>query len=161
MKMRLQHLLLILFVCLGSSCSKESLDSTDGTDIPIAENNVIVEDELLNVVNDHRIALGFNALDFSQEAYTQANSHNDYMISKGSLSHDNFSTRASKIAAEVGAEFVAENVAKDYDTAVEAFEKWLSSSSHKKTMEDEFTHTAVSVKVDASGNFYFTQLFFR
>lgn len=161
MKMRLQHLLLVLFVCLGNSCSKESLDDTNGSEIPIAKNNVVVEGELLAVVNDHRISLGFNSLEFSQEAYSEANSHNDYMISKGSLSHDNFSARASKIAAEVGAEFVAENVAKDYDTAVAAFENWLASVSHKKTMEGEFTHTAVSVKIDANGNFYFTQIFFR
>lgn len=158
MKMRLCGIALVLFVTLGASCTKESFDNTD---IPTAKNNVAVENELLNVVNDHRISLGFNALELSQEAYTEANLHNDYMISKGSLSHDNFSSRASKIAAEVGAEFVAENVAKDYDSATTAFEKWLSSSSHKKTMEGEFTHTAVSVKVDASGNFYFTQLFFR
>ncbi len=158
MKMRLHQFVLVLFVCLGASCSKESLDNTN---IPIAENEVAVEGELLNVVNNHRISLGYNALDFSQEAYQYANSHNDYMISKGSISHDNFSARASSIAAEVGAEYVAENVAKDYDTAVEAFENWLASSSHKKTMEDEFTHTAVSVKKDANGKFYFTQLFFR
>jgi len=158
MKMRLCQIALVLFVTLGASCTKESLDITD---IPTAENNFAVENELLDVVNNHRIALGFNSLAFSQEAYTQANSHNDYMILKGSLSHDNFSSRASKISAEVGAEFVAENVAKDYDTAAEAFENWLSSSSHKKTMEGEFTHTAVSVKVDANDKFYFTQLFFR
>ncbi|MGI9550613.1 MAG: CAP domain-containing protein [Aurantibacter sp.] len=156
--MRLHHIVLVLFVCLGASCSTESLGETN---IPIAENEVAVENELLNVVNGHRTSLGYNALNFSQEAYDYANSHNDYMISKGSISHDNFSARASSIAAEVGAEYVAENVAKDYDTAVAAFENWLASSSHKKTMEGEFTHTAVSVKKDAGGNFYFTQLFFR
>lgn len=160
MKMRIYQLLLIVLICFGASCEKESTSNSD-IDIPVAQNNVVVENELLNVVNEHRASLGYNALDFSEAAYTHANSHNDYMISKGSLSHDNFSSRASKIAAEVGAEFVAENVAKNYDTAAGAFEKWLSSSSHKKTMEGEFTHTAVSVKVDPSGNFYFTQLFFR
>lgn len=158
MKMRLCRIALVLFVTLGASCTKESLDTTD---IPTAENNVAVENELLSVVNDHRIALGFNALEFSQEAYNHANTHNEYMISKGGLSHDNFSARASSIASELGAEFVAENVAKDYNSAAGAFEKWLSSSSHKKTMEGEFTHTAVSVKVDPNGTFYFTQLFFR
>ena len=95
MKMRLCQIALVLFVVLGASCEKESLGTTD---IPTAENNVAVENELLNVVNDHRISLGFNALEFSQEAYTHANSHNDYMISKGGLSHDNFSSRASSIA---------------------------------------------------------------
>lgn len=158
MKMRLCQIALVLFVVLGASCTKESLEITD---IPTAENNVAVENELLSVVNDHRTSLGFSALQFSEAAYSQANSHNEYMISKGGLSHDNFSSRASKIAAEVGAEFVAENVAKDYDDAAGAFEKWLSSSSHKSTMEGEFTHTAVSVKIDPNGNLYFTQLFFR
>lgn len=161
MKMKVHHFVLVMFICLGSSCSKESLENTDDIDVPIADNDAVVENELLSVVNDYRISLGYNALDFSQEAYEYAGLHNDYMISKGSLSHDNFSARASGIASEVGAEYVAENVAKDYDTAVEAFEGWLSSSNHKKTMEDEFTHTAVSVKKDANGKFYFTQLFFR
>jgi len=160
MKMRIYQLLLTVLISLGASCEKESIDNTT-IDIPIAENNLAIENELLDVVNDYRVSLGFNVLEFSQEAYNQANLHSDYMISKGSLSHDNFSSRASKISAEVGAEFIAENVAKDYGTAAGAFEKWLSSSSHKKTMEGEFTHTAVSVKVDANGKLYFTQLFFR
>jgi uncharacterized protein YkwD len=158
MKMRLHHIVLVMFVALGTSCSTESLETTN---IPIAENDVSVENELLNVVNNYRASLGYNTLDFSQEAYEYANIHTDYMLSKGSISHDNFSSRASSIATQVGAEYVAENVAKDYDNAIQAFEGWLSSSSHKKTMEGEFTHTAVSVKKDGNGNFYFTQLFFR
>ena len=56
---------------------------------------------------------------------------------------------------------VAENVAKDYDTALEAFEGWYNSSSHKKTMEGDFSHTAISVKKDELGNYYFTQLFYK
>ncbi|MBM1104937.1 CAP domain-containing protein [Aurantibacter crassamenti] len=161
MKMRLQHLMLVLFVCLGSSCSKESLENTNSSDLPIAKNNIVVEEELLDVVNNHRLSIGVNTLEFSEEAYVEANAHNDYMISKGNLSHDNFSSRASKIAAVIDVEYVAENVAKNFDTAAGAYENWLGSASHKKTMEGEFTHTAVSVKSDASGKLYFTQLFFR
>lgn len=160
MKMRIYQLMLVMLICFGASCEKEPL-SNSIIDIPVAQSNTVVENELLSVVNDHRTSLGLNVLEFSQEAYAEANSHNDYMISKGVLSHDNFSSRASKISAEVGAQFVAENVAKDFDSATGAFEKWLSSSSHKTTMEGEFTHTAVSVKIDAAGNLYFTQLFFR
>ena len=79
----------------------------------------------------------------------------------GGISHDNFSARASGIATEVNAEYVAENVATDYDTAQEAFEGWMKSSSHKKTMEGDFTHTAVSVKKASNDKYYFTQLFFK
>ena len=156
--MRMQYAFLILFVFILGSCSKESIENSN---IIEAENAIEVENELLNVVNDHRVSLGYTSLQFSAVAYDYANQHNDYMVANGSISHDNFSSRASKISSEVNAEYVAENVAKDYKTAFEAFEKWLSSPNHKKTMEGEFTHTAVSVKKDANGNLYFTQLFYR
>jgi uncharacterized protein YkwD len=158
MKMRLQNACLSLFVCILTSCSKESIETIS---IVEAKNAIEVENELLDVVNNHRVSLGYNTLEFSSVAYNYANNHNDYMISKGSLSHDGFSSRASNIASEVDAESVAENVAKDYDSAIETFESWLASSNHKKTLEGEFTHTAVSVKKNTEGSYYFTQLFFK
>lgn len=158
MKMRQLFALPVLFVLLFS-CTAEPL--AEEVIVEKAENNVQLEQELLGVVNDHRVSLGLNTLEFNEVAYKYANAHTDYMIAKGSLSHDNFSARASNIYAEVEAELVAENVAKEYVTASEAFEGWYLSASHKKTMEGQFTHTAVSVKKDADGVFYFTQLFFR
>ena len=158
MKMRTHFVALLLFVCTLASCSKESIETTN---IIEAKNAKEVEIKLLGIVNDHRVSLGQSVLEFSDIAYEYANDHNDYMISLGDINHDNFSARASKISSQIGAEFVAENVAKDYDSAVEAFDGWLNSSSHKKTMEDNFTHTAVSVKVNKAGDFYFTQIFFR
>lgn len=147
-----------MFVLLFS-CTAEPLQ--DDTIIAEAENNVILEQEVLAVVNDHRASLGLNQLEFSEIAYKYANKHTDYMISKGSLSHDNFSARASSINSEITVKMVAENVAKEYDTAMEAFEGWYQSSSHKKTMEGEFSHTAVSVKRNAEGDYYYTQLFYQ
>lgn len=158
MKMRTQFVVLVLFVCTLASCTKESLNTSN---IIEAENAKEVELELLRVVNDHRIAIDQPELEYSLVAYEYANEHNDYMISLGDINHHNFSSRASKISSQIGAEFVAENVAKDYDNAAEAFQGWLNSSSHKKTMEGDFTHTAVSVKINGAGDFYFTQIFFR
>ncbi|MFS4454556.1 CAP domain-containing protein [Maribacter sp. 2304DJ31-5] len=159
MKMRLHHAILVLFVFI-ISCTSENLDE-DTTSIVTAENNVQLEEALLELVNEHRVNLGINNLEFSEVAYKYANSHNDYMIAKGSLSHDNFSSRASNINSEEEVEMVAENVAKDYNTAQQAFQGWYTSSNHKKTMEGDFTHTAVSVKEDENGNYYFTQLFYK
>ncbi|QCX02086.1 CAP domain-containing protein [Aggregatimonas sangjinii] len=158
MKMKMKYAVLVCFAVLATACTKETAEAPI---VPEAENVIEIEGELLSVVNDHRIAQGLNALDYSAVAYEYANEHTDYMIAKGSISHDNFSARASKISAEERAEYVAENVAKDYDNATEAFLGWLDSSSHKSTMEGEFTHTAVSVKKNDAGNFYFTQIFFR
>ncbi|WP_339707679.1 CAP domain-containing protein [uncultured Kriegella sp.] len=158
MKIRLYHAFMVLFAFVAISCSKESIQIADK---PVAENNVDIESELLRVVNNYRETKGATALEFSAVAYTYANEHTDYMISKGNLSHDNFSARASSISSQENAQYVAENVAKDYETAIEAFENWLESSDHRKTIEGEFTHTAVSVKKDLQGKLYYTQLFFR
>lgn len=158
MKMRLHHALLVLFVFVANSCSKESIESTD---IPVSANAFAVEQELLEMINDHRASLGYNGLQYSAVAYEFANKHTDYMIAKGTISHDNFSARASSLSTRTDAEYVAENVARNYDTAAEAFASWLVSSTHRKTMEGEFSHTAVSVKEDTAGNYYFTQLFYR
>lgn len=158
MKMKFNGLLLAFLLCIGVSCTEESQDQSV---YEVNQNAVQVEDALLQVVNEHRTSLGFNALDFSPVAYEYANAHNDYMIAKGDLSHDHFSSRASNIASETNAEYVSENVAKDYPSAQKAFEGWLNSPNHRKTMEGEFTHTAVSVKVDDAGNYFYTQLFYR
>ena len=82
------------------------------------------------------------------------------MIATGSLNHDNFSARASEISSKVAAKAVSENVARNHDTAVEAMQGWLQSESHKKTMEGNYTHTAISIKEDPQGNLYYTQLFY-
>ena len=158
MKMRAQYAVLVLFVFILGSCSKEPIDNTPNIE---AVNVIALEQEVLEIVNSHRSELGTNTLEFSEVAYEYANKHTDYMISKGSLSHDNFSSRASSIASKVAVQMVAENVAKDYNTAQDAFVGWYESSNHKKTMEGDFTHTAVSVKKDENGNFYYTQLFYK
>ncbi|MCG2459404.1 CAP domain-containing protein [Flavobacteriaceae bacterium F89] len=158
MKMRLQYAVLVLFVLLANSCGKEPLESSAELE---TENAVPLEQELLGMVNDYRNTLGYSTLEFSPIAYDYANQHTDYMIATGSINHDGFTSRASNISTEVNASAVAENVAKDYPTAKVTFEKWVASSGHRKNIEGDFTHTAVSVKKDASGHYYYTQLFYR
>ena len=158
MKMRLLLAVAVLFVLLANSCSKESSSEVPATS---AQNVIALESELIEMVNAHRLDKGNNPLQFSAVAYEYANDHTDYMIDKGSLSHDNFSSRASSISSETDAEAVAENVAKDYPTAEAAFNGWMKSSAHRNTLEGNFTHTAVSVKKDTQGNYYYTQLFYR
>ncbi|MEB8346078.1 CAP domain-containing protein [Flavobacteriaceae bacterium KMM 6898] len=158
MKTRLHLAVMVFFVLLVSSCSKETIDEIA---IPKAENAVSVEQELLIMVNDYRTSLGYSNLNFSIVAYDYANDHTDYMIAMGTINHDNFSARASKISTEVNASIVAENVAKDYTSAKRAFDEWMASAGHRKNIEGDFTHTAVSVKKDMAGNFYYTQLFYK
>ncbi len=157
MKTKFQYALVALSLVLVISCSKES----DETAVyPVAQNVTAMESELLDLVNTHRETLGQEALSFSAIAYEYANAHTDYMIATGSLNHDNFTARASGISAKVAAKAVSENVARNHDTAAKAMQGWLESESHKKTMEGNYTHTAISIKEDPQGNLYYTQLFY-
>lgn len=158
MKTKLHLAVLVLFVSLATSCSKESIEEVA---ILETENAVSLEQELMVIINDYRSSLGYTSLKFSKVAYNYANDHTDYMITKGNINHDNFSKRASKISKEVNASLVAENVAKDYSSAQVAFDEWIASSGHRKNIEGKFSHTAVSVKKDKAGNYYFTQMFYK
>lgn len=147
--------LLILFL---SGCAPEEVDSIEKVEsINVTE----VETHLMASVNDHRQSMGLATLHFSSVAYAAANDHNDYMISKGDLSHDNFDLRASRIYAEADAKEVAENVGKNFRTAEEALQWWLNSPNHKSSLEGDFTHTGISVKKDSDNNLYYTQIFFK
>lgn len=148
---------LVAALVMATACTK---DPVVPAEIPVSQNMKAVESELLQAVNDYRLSQGHTALYFSAVAYEYANQHTDYMIASGEINHDGFSARASEISAQVNARAVAENVAKDYPSAQEAFKGWLDSESHRKTMEGEFTHTAVSVKVAPDGKLFFTQLFY-
>lgn len=119
------------------------------------------EEELFDLVNEHRISVGLPSLKFSPDAYVHATAHNAYMIVDNRLSHDNFSARASSLAAETNAVFVGENVARDFTTNMAVLNGWLSSDSHRNTVEGDFTHSAVSIMLDGEGTPYYTQLFFR
>jgi uncharacterized protein YkwD len=148
--------LMLMFVL--TSCSKEETS----TEISLLTENVIsLEIELASLVNEHRSALGMSEFQLNTVAYNVANEHNDYMIAQGKLSHDNFENRASKIYSGTEAKEVGENVGKNFQSAQEALNWWLNSESHRINLESDFTHTAISIKKDSSGNLYYTHIFFR
>lgn len=160
--MKTINLLLFLVLIAFTSCSTTDVAEEEELFVSTAAKTMTSsEEEMMNIVNDHRVSMGLNALEFSADTYKYATEHNQYMISKGKLSHDNFSSRASKLAGETNAVFVGENVAKDFPTNMQAFNGWYESSGHRSTMEGDFTHTAVSIIVSSEGKPYFTQIFIK
>lgn len=145
----------------ASSLEEEVLftESLDGEKLVI--DPILMETELFNLVNDHRVSTGYSKLELSPASYQYAKDHNIYMISKNALSHDNFESRASQIASETNAVDVGENVARFYATAALTLEDWLKSSSHKEAIEGSYTHTTLSVQLDKDGLPYFTQIFMK
>lgn len=122
---------------------------------------VAMEDRVLELENQHRVALGLKPLEEFPAVYKYAEAHNAYMISKNKLSHDNFESRAEKVAEESHAIRVSENIAGNYYSAEGVLQGWLESSDHRKALEGEFSHTSLSISLDRTGRPYFTQLFMK
>ena len=157
MKMRMPRAFPVLLLLASISCTREPADS----ETPLRPRSLpAVESAVLDLVNQHRDGIGLAPLSYSAVAYTYAGDHTDYMIATGTLSHHDFDSRASRIAADTNAKQVAENVARNYADAGAVLAAWLVSDSHRTTLEGNFTHTAVSVKEAPDGTLYFTQLFY-
>lgn len=156
---------LVLHLVLLQSCSKNELieiEEQNNLSISVSSNTQTeFENELFDLINEHRVSIGLNELVFESTSYYYANEHTDFMIANGSLSHENFSVRAEQIAAKTGAKDISENVAKDYNSPQEALSAWLNSSKHRINLEGNYTHSALSVKPNNLGELYFTQIFIR
>lgn len=159
--------LIVLFLC---SCSKNDLQDpvneseTSSTEELLLSSTVVHsprEAALFQLINDYRINSDMNPFLFDSISLYFAREHSAYMASKGTTSHAKFGTRAQQISKLSGAEFVAENVAKDYDTIELAFEAWLDSNGHRKNIEGDYTHSAIGIVENEEGDLYFTQLFFK
>tara|TARA_R110000751_G_scaffold127491_1_gene229578 strand:- start:605 stop:1180 length:576 start_codon:yes stop_codon:yes gene_type:complete len=168
--MKIKFPFLIVLVITLSSCSNyenfagyesTSEDSLEQYTLATSNSHSTLEAELFQMINSYRASIGLNAMEFESATYYYATLHTDYMISQGKTSHDNFTQRAENIAKRTGAVFVAENVARNYDTINEAFEAWLDSPGHRVNIEGDYNYSAISINENNNGDLYFTQLFFR
>ena len=150
---------LIITVVFITSCSTPSLED----ELRLSAENVAsdIELEIFYLVNEYRLSNGLNALEFDGIAYDYAAQHTNGMISDGQISHDNFDLRSSNLAQETHADYVSENVGKNYTSAKAIVQAWIKSDTHRKVRDGDFLYTAVSVEADISGTLYFTQLFYK
>ncbi|MEM1338908.1 MAG: CAP domain-containing protein [Bacteroidota bacterium] len=166
--MKMNPFFVLLIVAFSISCDSSTVEEEEATfqteqtgKVENAFTLTMEEATLFDLFNAYRQSRAFAPLTFSEEAYSYAEAHNEYMISKGELSHEGFGERASRISRELQADLVAENVAKDYTSAEAALEGWLESADHRNTIEGDFTHSTLSITLDPEGNPYYTQIFFR
>jgi len=168
MKLAIPTLALLLIVTTSCSKYENFAGYEENTDdlmsqvtLVSSDSHSTIEAELFEMINTYRSSIGLNEMEFESTTYYYAGLHTDYMIAKGTTSHDNFVERAENIAKRAGAIFVAENVARNYDTIEEAFEAWLASPGHRVNIEGDYNYSAISIRPNSNGDLYFTQLFFR
>ncbi|WP_396632988.1 CAP domain-containing protein [Maribacter sp. R86514] len=167
--MKFSFIYLGIIVIILSSCSRyENFAGYEETETSISELTLAsskmhskMEANLFELINNYRLSIGLNPFEFESITYYYAIRHTNYMISKGITSHDMFTKRASGIAKRTDAVFVAENVARNYDTIEEAFDAWLDSKGHRKNIEGDFNYSAISIVENSDGNYYYTQIFVR
>lgn len=161
---------LVILLALATSCSKyenspmydiEEENNLEEVTLVSSNSHNQMENDLFELINAYRESIGLNKMEFESTTFYYAGIHTDYMIKKGKTSHEKFGERAEKISKRTGAVYVAENVARKYDSIEEALEAWLESPGHRANIEGDYDFSAISIKPDSKGDLYFTQLFFR
>lgn len=159
---------LTLFFCTVflTSCSKDNIqDDVTAYDQVVAERTDYtyntIEVEILDEINLYRKAVGLRELKPMAKLSIESEGHNEYMIDEGTVSHDNFSLRASKLMNGAGAKAVAENVGYGYRSSTAVVNAWLKSKGHRENIEGGYTHFGISVRQDEEGKNYFTNIFIK
>lgn len=139
------------------SCSKDDISEND---IEKAE-AISMAEEILQLVNAHRVSIGKEVLSFNELANDLAYDHTLYMIEQKDISHDDFDNRSDRLIAEENANRTGENVAYGQRSAKAVMDAWLNSSGHRRNIEGDFTHIGIAVIKNSAGTYYFTQLFLK
>jgi uncharacterized protein YkwD len=113
------------------SCASPEEASIDTVEIVQYYDYNEVENEMLDLINDHRVSIGLNRLEKINHISYKSYEHTEYMIETNIIGHTNFSERQKNLHDALGALKVGENVAFNYDTPELALAAWLKSDSHK------------------------------
>lgn len=156
--------LLALFTVLNfTSCSTETFPEDDikTVELKTPPQAKEIEIEILELINEHRIQNGLNALGNHDTVKAVAFTHTDYMIEVNDVSHDNFYQRKLSLQQNAGAQVVSENVAYGFSSAQSVVNAWLNSPSHKDNIEGNYTDFDISAEQNEDGKWYFTNMFIK
>lgn len=163
MKLLLKLPLLALLAMLSFSCTTDSLDDkADAIELSlITPQTKTIEIQILELINNHRLSLGLNALSDMTLVKSVAYSHTDYMVDNNEVSHANFYKRSDYLKANAGAIKVSENVAYGYSSAETVVRAWLKSDGHRANIEGDYTSFDVAAEENAEGKWYYTNIFIK
>ncbi|SHH50873.1 CAP domain-containing protein [Winogradskyella jejuensis] len=164
--MKVSTLMPVLAICAllsFTSCSTESVNEEEvfTVDIATAPQAKPLEIEVLELINNHRINSGLNALSNNNTVKAVAFTHSDYMRQSNDVSHHNFYVRKQSLEENENAQIVSENVAYGYTNAESLVNAWLNSPSHRNNIEGNFTHFDISAEQDEDGGWYYTNIFIK
>ena len=151
-------LALLSFSCSNEEMPIESIDSSSLVNAPAAKT---IEIEILELINNHRIGVGLNALNNLNIIKSVAYTHTDYMVEINQVNHDNFYQRKNSLMQNAGAAKVSENVAFGYNSAQSVVNAWINSDAHRANLEGDFTDFDISAEQNSQGRWYYTNIFIK
>jgi uncharacterized protein YkwD len=151
-------LMMLSFSCSTEEFPEETIDSATLVNAPAAK---AIEIEILELINNHRIELGLNALNNLNIIKSVAFTHTDYMVEMNQVNHDNFFQRKNSLIQNAGAISVSENVAYGYSSAQAVVNAWLNSESHRANLEGNYTDFEISAEQNSEGRWFYTNIFIK
>ncbi|MFK7782713.1 CAP domain-containing protein [Psychroserpens sp.] len=149
---------LLTFSCSTEELPEETINNIDLVDAPAAK---MIEIEILELINTHRITMGLTPLNNHNTIKAVAYTHTDYMVEVDNVSHDNFFQRKNSLVQNASAVKVSENVAYAFSSAQSVVNAWLNSEGHRANIEGDFTDFDVSAEKNNEGKWYFTNIFIK
>jgi len=149
---------LLTFSCSTEEVVDETIENVELLEAPAAK---VIEIEILELINSHRINIGLNPLNNHNTIKAVAYTHTDYMVEVDNVSHDNFFQRKNSLVENASATKVSENVAYAFSSAESVVNAWLNSEGHRANIEGDFTDFDVSAEQNANGKWYFTNIFIK
>ena len=156
MKNRFLKLASTIFLLLIFSISCEDNPVSNNKNNPSNS----IEQEVHNLINQHRISIGLAELEWNETIAEQCRSHSIDMANAHTINHDGFTERVNSIGETILWNWAGENVAYNY-SAEGAVAAWLNSPGHKSNIESSSNLTGVGVAFDEDSVMYFTQIFIR
>lgn len=154
---------MVLVALLSFSCSTEEFpeETIDSVSLPVPPAAKIIEIEILELINEHRINEGLAPLNDHNIIKAVAYTHTDYMVESNNVGHDNFFQRKNSLIDNANATKVSENVAYAYNSAQSVVNAWINSDGHRETIEGDFTDFDISAEQNEEGKWYFTNIFIK
>jgi uncharacterized protein YkwD len=146
------------------SCSKDEVASApvvDAAQVNAKYNYSADETQTMQLINDYRASKGLNRLEVIDYISIKSEEHDEYMISTGAMNHNFFQDRAESLIQALGATNVSENLAYNYATPQSVLNAWLNSEGHRENIEGNFTHFGISIRTNAEGKKYYTNMFIK
>ncbi|MEN8886140.1 MAG: CAP domain-containing protein [Winogradskyella sp.] len=160
---KLLPILAVVALLSFTSCSTDNVseDKINAIEVPVAPQAKLIEIEIMELINAHRINRGLSALQNHNTVKAVASTHTEYMIAVNDVSHDNFFLRKESLQANAAANIVSENVAYGFSSAASVVNAWLNSPNHKDNIEGDYTDFDISAEQNNEGKWYFTNMFIK